>query len=203
MICLLHLHCNLRYSEDLVCLQLVWKAQEYTHLGVYASVNIWRRFALRRSQYVTCHSEKKIQALKANNQLKRIPLNVGQGGTKDKTWMQTNPHFGRVKIVSSGGSLLLIISFLCRGWPQPSPLAWGGSAGRQKERRTQKNRLRSVIRQRNARKLVTSISITKKKKKRSRDTAMQHHEHIPQQWLWAFRWWNQDGCYNRAFLLLG
>lgn len=194
MICLLHWHCNLRYSGDLLCLQLVWKIQEYTHPGFYASVNIWRSSALKRSQNVPCHSEKKIQALNANSQLKRIPLNVGHWWTKNKTWMQTNPHFGKVKI-SSGGSLFLTIS-LWRGWPQPSSLGWGGSAGRPKERGTQKNRLWSVIRQRSTRKLVTSISTTKKK-------IMSRETHDIMKTCPSSGFEHAGGCHNHAFLLRG
>lgn len=55
----------------------------YTHLCVYVSINVWRKFALRRSLLVTSHSEEKIQVLKAISQLRRIPLSVGQRWTKD------------------------------------------------------------------------------------------------------------------------
>lgn len=48
--------------------------------------------------------------------------------------MPANPHFGSVKTISSGASLLLIISFMCRVQWQPSSLGLGQSAGSQKER---------------------------------------------------------------------
>lgn len=150
---------------------------------------------------MTCHFEEKIQFLKAINQLKRIPLNVGQRWTKDKAWMPENPHFGRVKVISSGGHCFLS-SLSCRGQWQPSSLRWAQSAGSQKEREIQQNRLWSVVKQRNARKFITNISTAKKKLCPRAHSATHYHKDMPQQWLWAWRWWKQDD-HGHAFLLLG
>lgn len=60
------------------------------------------------------------------------------------------------------------------------------------ETETKQNRLWSVVRQRNARKVMTHISTAKKKLHSRTHSAVHCHKDIPQKWLWAYRWWKQD-----------
>lgn len=70
------------------------------------------------------------------------------------------------------------------------------------EQEIKQNRLWSVVRQRNARKVISCISTAKTKLCLRTHSAMYYHKDIPQQWLWVCRWWKQND-HDHAFLLLG